>query len=681
MRSKIILSFILVFLYACQETFLPPLIITGLVSDVDQEGAVFHAKITSLGNREINSFGFVWDTIPFPTIESAYSYKFHQPAELGNFQAKVSSALIRDKTYYVRAFIQNTETTTYGEEVSFVSMGGKEPEITGIQPLLGNINDTLVVIGRYFGTKNPIVKINQFVARVLRASQDSIHVIVPPELKEKVSTVKIENLNQIITAKDSFTLISPEIHAIGTKTGFYGDEIVIKGKNFSANPSSLKVFFHVTPSVFEYVDDQTITAVVPEGLDSANCSIGVVMNNQLAESQEQFSVLPVEIEDFSPKVICTGETMIIKGRNFNPIVDKNRVYVGGVHVRTLSVSETTLTVSLPKQNEVRYDSRNAAVRVNVGGNVRTFEEKLVINDKWFRLADAPLELRNENKICATCPSSYYYNYAHSFVVGKTAYIGLNGRQNFWAYDIEQNTWRKLADFPGAVRMSAAGFVYGNKIYYGTGSDALNSSLLLNDWWEYDTTTDSWVRKADFIGGGRSKLNGYSNTSGCFLAYGFNWNQYNGYEAYVWKYNPETDVWAREDIDVKGLQKSARWWMAESVNDEILVGYLNSLYDSNYSFYIFNTNLKTFSPIANFPYHNTWGNPNLMVLNNTIYIQASDYSESSKNFYRYDRTTNTWKFTETNIYTDITYGIAFEAGDVGYAGLGTLNHLYEFDPNR
>lgn len=681
MRSKIILSFILVFLYACQETFLPPLIITGLVSDVDQEGAVFHAKITSLGNREINSFGFVWDTIPFPTIESAYSYKFHQPAELGNFQAKVSSALIRDKTYYVRAFIQNTETTTYGEEVSFVSLGGKEPEITGIQPLLGNINDTLVVIGRYFGTKNPIVKINQFVARVLRASQDSIHVIVPPELKEKVSTVKIKNLNQIITAKDSFTLISPEIHAIGTKIGFYGDEIVIKGKNFSANPSSLKVFFHVTPSVFEYVDDQTITAVVPEGLDSANCSIGVVMNNQLAESQEQFSVLPVEIEDFSPKVICTGETMIIKGRNFNPIVDKNRVYVGGVHVRTLSVSETTLTVSLPKQNEVRYDSRNAAVRVNVGGNVRTFEEKLVINDKWFRLADAPLELRNENKICATCPSSYYYNYAHSFVVGKTAYIGLNGRQNFWAYDIEQNTWRKLADFPGAVRMSAAGFVYGNKIYYGTGSDALNSSLLLNDWWEYDTTTDSWVRKADFIGGGRSKLNGYSNTSGCFLAYGFNWNQYNGYEAYVWKYNPETDVWAREDIDVKGLQKSARWWMAESVNDEILVGYLNSLYDSNYSFYIFNTNLKTFSPIANFPYHNTWGNPNLMVLNNTIYIQASDYSESSKNFYRYDRTTNTWKFTETNIYTDITYGIAFEAGDVGYAGLGTLNHLYEFDPNR
>jgi hypothetical protein len=681
MKTKVILSFILVFLYACQETFLPPLIFTGLVSDIDQEGAVFHAKITSLGNREIKAFGFVWDTIPFPTIESAYSYKFHQQAELGSFQAKVSSALIRNKTYYVRAFIQNTETTTYGEEVSFVSMGGKEPEITGIEPLVGNINDTLVVIGKYFGTKNPVVKINQFVARVLRASQDSIHVIVPPELKEKVSTVKIENLNQIIIAKDSFTLISPEIHAIGTKTGFYGDEIVIKGKNFSANPSSLKVFFHVTPSVFAYVDDQTITAVVPEGLDSANCSIGVVMNNQLVESQEQFSVLPVEIEDFSPKVVCTGETMIIKGKNFHPIAYKNRVYVGGVLAITLSVTATTLKVLLPYQERVRYESRNSTVQVNVGGNIRTFEEKLIINDKWFRLADAPLELRNEYKICATCPSSYDYNSALSFVVGKTAYIGLNGRQSFWAYDTELNAWRKLADFPGTVRKFAAGFVYGNKIYYGTGESKLLASSFLNDWWEYDTTTDSWTRKADFIGGGRSNLNGYSNTSGCFLAYGFNWNQYNGYEAYIWKYNPETDVWAREDIDVKGLQKSTRWWMAESVNDEILVGYLNSLYDSNYSFYIFNTNLKTFSPIANFPYHNTWGNPNLMVINSTIYVQASDYSESSKNFYRYDLTTNTWKLTETNIYTDITYGIAFEAGNVGYAGLGTLNHLYEFDPNR
>lgn len=681
MKTKVILSFILVFLYACQETFLPPLIFTGLVSDIDQEGAVFHTKITSLGNREIKAFGFVWDTIPFPTIESAYSYKFHQQAELGSFQAKVSSALIRNKTYYVRAFIQNTETTTYGEEVSFLSMGGKEPEITGIEPLVGNINDTLVVIGKYFGTKDPVVRINRKKAKVVQVSQDSIHVIIPSDLKQKISELTLENLNQFLTAKDSFTLISPEIHDFVSKTGTYGDEVTIIGKNFAEMRASLQVHFHETPAEFEFIDDHTIKAVVPDRLDTAFCGISITMNNQKVKSDQYFSLTPVEIEDFNPKVILTGKTLIITGRNFNPFADKNKVYVGGVLAKTLSVTRTTLTVSLPYQENVLYESRNSSVQVNVGGNIRTFEEKLVINDKWFRLADAPLELRNEYEICATCSPVYDYNSALSFVVGKTAYIGLNGRQSFWAYDTEKNTWRKLADFPGTVRKFAAGFVYGNKIYYGTGESKLLASSFLNDWWEYDTTTDSWTRKADFIGGGRSNLNGYSNTSGCFLAYGFNWNKYNGYEAYIWKYNPETDVWAREDIDVKGLLKSARWWMAESVNDEILVGYLNSLYDSNYSFYIFNTNLKTFSPITNFPYHNTWGNPNLMVINSTIYVQASDYSESSKNFYRYDLTTNTWKLTETNIYTDITYGIAFEAGNVGYAGLGTLNHLYEFDPNR
>lgn len=681
MKSKVILYFILVFLYACQETFLPPLIFTGLVSDIDQEGAVFHAKITSLGNREIKAFGFVWDTIPFPTIESAYSYKFHQQAELGNFQAKVSSALIRNKTYYVRAFIQNTQTTTYGEEVSFVSMGGKEPEITGIQPLLGSINDTLVVIGRYFGTKNPVVKINQFVARVLRASQDSIHVIVPPELKEKVSTVKIENLNQIITAKDSFTLISPEIHAIGTKTGFYGDEIVIKGKNFSANPSSLKVFFHVTPSVFAYVDDQTITAVVPEGLDSANCSIGVVMNNQLAESQEQFSVLPVEIEDFSPKVVRTGETMIIKGKYFNPIAYKNRVYVGGVLAISLSVTATTLTILLPYQERVRYESRNSSVQVNVGGNIRTFEEKLVINDKWFRLADAPLELRNEYKICATCPPEYDYNFAHSFAVGKTAYIGLNSKQSFWAYDTEKNTWRKLADFPGKPRRYAVGVVYGTKIYFGTGQDVTNTAYPeLSDWWEYDTETDTWTQKAYFIGVQRSYLRAYSVTNACFLSSGFSWSAYSGYTFNLFKYNPLMNEWTRENANTENIDKMDRWMITKTVNNEVFMGYLETFNTRTFKFFIFNPVSKVFAPIASFPYY-VISQPNSMILNNTLYVHVNVGGDTSRSFMYYDRSVNEWKSSETRIYTDIRYGVSFEVGNVGYTGLGTLNHLYEFDPNR
>lgn len=681
MKSKVILSFILVFLYACQETFLPPLIFTGLVSDIDQEGAVFHAKITSLGNREIKAFGFVWDTIPFPTIESAYSYKFHQQAELGNFQAKVSSALIRNKIYYVRAFIQNTETTTYGEEVSFVSMGGKEPEITGIEPLVGNINDTLVVIGKYFGTKNPVVRINRIKAKVVQVSQDSIHVIIPSDLKQKTSELTLENLNQFLTAKDSFTLISPEFHDFVSKTGTYGDEVTIIGKNFAEMRASLQVHFHETPAEFEFIDDHTIKAIVPDRLDTAVCSISITMNNQKVKSGQYFSLAPVEIEDFNPKVILTGKTLVITGRNFNPFADKNKVYIGGVLAKTLSVTGTTLTVSLPYQENVLYESRNSSVQVNVGGNIRTFEEKLLINDKWFRLADAPLELRNEYKICATCPSSYDYNYAHSFAVGKTAYIGLNSKQSFWAYDTEKNTWRKLADFPGKPRRYAVGVVYGTKIYFGTGQDVTNTAYPeLSDWWEYDTETDTWTQKAYFIGVQRSYLRAYSVTNACFLSSGFSWSAYSGYTFNLFKYNPLMNEWTRENANTENIDKMDRWMITKTVNNEVFMGYLETFNTRTFKFFIFNPVLKVFAPIASFPYY-VISQPNSMILNNTLYVHVNVGGDTSRSFMYYDRSVNAWKSSETRIYTDIRYGVSFEAGNVGYAGLGTLNHLYEFDPNR
>nr|MBP7839839.1 hypothetical protein [Bacteroidales bacterium] len=84
---------------------------------------------------------------------------------------------------------------------------------------------------------------------------------------------------------------------------------------------------------------------------------------------------------------------------------------------------------------------------------------------------------------------------------------------------------------------------------------------------------------------------------------------------------------------------------------------------------------TFKSITKFPYDGHPGSPVYMVLNNTIYIQT----EESKNFYYYDRTTNSWKYTETKIYSDPSIG--FEVGNVGFVGLGQSNHLYEYDPSR
>lgn len=680
MKKYIILSFLFILINSCISDIYPPLIITGAVTNIDKDGAEFHAKITELGKTDIIEFGFVWDTIHNPTIEKAEKYVFHSQAEVGNYVAKVSASLTLLKPIYVRAFIRNAKVTTYGEETSFVSQGGKKPEIISISPALGNLGDTLVIAGKNFSVRSSYVIFDHIVARPFKSIQDSIYVLIPASLNRKTSAVSISIFNQTVIAKDSFTLISSIISNLEPKTGTFGDEVTISGKNFLQNPSSLRVFFDGTLTTFRIIDDQTIKAIVPNELGNANCNIRVIMNNQITESVDKFSLTPVEISDFSPKTALTGGTITITGRYFSPTISKNKVYVGGVLAKSISVTNNTLSVSLSLQDTAVYESRNATVKVDVGGNIRTFDNTLLINDKWFRRANAPLALRSQDLFCTTCAPSYDYNFACCFAIGKTAYIGLNNKKDFWAYNTDKNIWYKLSNFPGVPRIYGSGFVFDNKIYFGTGMSGNYSTNIaaLNDWWEYDPASDKWTQKATFIGGARYTLAGYSTSTGCYLSNGFYWNQNIGHTVDIWKYNPISDVWNKEIIDLKGLVQTTSYWkLAKVVNDDVYICFLDNFYGSYPSAFKFNTRSNTFTTIKDFPYEAySLHEAVSMVLNNTVYIRTYN-----SNFYYYDRTNNSWKFTETKIYSEINNGIAFEVDNIGFAGLGESNQLYEFDPNR
>ena len=65
--------------------------------------------------------------------------------------------------------------------------------------------------------------------------------------------------------------------------------------------------------------------------------------------------------------------------------------------------------------------------------------------------------------------------------------------DWWAYDIPNNQWTQLANFPSAGRSHPALILVNDKVYVGLGSNTAN----LNDWWEYDIPSDSWLQKADF----------------------------------------------------------------------------------------------------------------------------------------------------------------------------------------
>src|SRR5207247_845667 len=77
------------------------------------------------------------------------------------------------------------------------------------------------------------------------------------------------------------------------------------------------------------------------------------------------------------------------------------------------------------------------------------------------------------------------------------------------YNSGTNSWTQKADFGGTARFSAAGFSIGAKGYIGTGLDNPQLGGEKKDFWEYDTTANTWTNKADFAGTARYGARGFS----------------------------------------------------------------------------------------------------------------------------------------------------------------------------
>jgi N-acetylneuraminic acid mutarotase len=80
--------------------------------------------------------------------------------------------------------------------------------------------------------------------------------------------------------------------------------------------------------------------------------------------------------------------------------------------------------------------------------------------------------------------------ASVFVIGHKAFVmgGSTYSNDVWMYDAHQNTWKHMNNCPQGDIEGMSSFAIGNYGYTGGG---WNGSNLLNTFWQYDTTTDTW----------------------------------------------------------------------------------------------------------------------------------------------------------------------------------------------
>lgn len=161
-----------------------------------------------------------------------------------------------------------------------------------------------------------------------------------------------------------------------------------------------------------------------------------------------------------------------------------------------------------------------------------------------------------------------------FSIGTKGYFGFGFdyqsntiTNDFWEWDQLKDVWTRKADFEGAARYGAVRFSIGNKGYVGIGDIYANSTqTFLQDFWEWDQSTDVWTRKADFEGIIRYGAVGFSIRNKGYIGGGFK-NENSQVLQDFWEWDSETNVW-NKITDFKG---GFKWWATGfSINDK---GYL------------------------------------------------------------------------------------------------------------
>jgi len=143
--------------------------------------------------------------------------------------------------------------------------------------------------------------------------------------------------------------------------------------------------------------------------------------------------------------------------------------------------------------------------------------------------------------------------ATSFVYGNKAFVCLgrseadNGLfkkgflKDVWEYNSITDVWTRKSDFPGVARVKAIAGVIGDKAYIGLGAIAPYEGRQFSDLWEYDITNDTWDSVGNFPGEAKNDLF-YAVVDSCiYTTEGFTAT---GFNADTYKYSPKSKSWTK-----------------------------------------------------------------------------------------------------------------------------------------
>jgi len=239
----------------------------------------------------------------------------------------------------------------------------------------------------------------------------------------------------------------------------------------------------------------------------------------------------------------------------------------------------------------------------------------------------------------------------------------------------QGTWTQKTNFGGIARQEAAGFTIGNKAYIGTGWNGAGSCL--QDFWEWDPSTNIWTQKANFGGGNRQGTYHFSIGTKGYIAMGWNCTtEVND----LWEWDQVTNVWTQKaNFPSTPIQDGSSFSIG--TKGYIGTGYHSSTNIAYNVLWEWNQTTNTWTQMTNFGGIARIGTTCRFSIGTKGYIglgSNASFTTFYNDFWEWDQTTNVWTQKANFGGTARAYSSGFSICTRGYIGTGYDGTLYNQD---
>ncbi len=241
------------------------------------------------------------------------------------------------------------------------------------------------------------------------------------------------------------TTNNPEITSNLPASAVVGDEIILSGANFGANPIlTLQGGVGVQPPIrTSSANDTRIVFRIPLDLAAGNYS--VIVNNGVASSSSLVALnINPTVTDYTDAAFI-GETWGINGTGFGYEIASVRVSLATNNLTVTRVEPNRITVTLPKDATGTFKP------------IITVNSRSVTGSKDFTLKPSPNAWIRKGLMPVQNTNGVHFTY------NGRGYAGLENNRNLYEYNSTTDKWSiKNQAFTGTTQFAGGHAIIGNK---------------------------------------------------------------------------------------------------------------------------------------------------------------------------------------------------------------------------